>query len=156
MGSLSLSGTEQDVGTWTDLRFDRLANGDGHLEYRFDPGVAFKTAFRFSHSNGPEGYLVSIRWADQGRDYVYYSLAIPPDPNLGDDTGGTDAGLAISQDGKLVKQVRCIERPYMFISYLRGAMSCDAGTPYEEAACVEPPPVRTVPLDVEHLGLVTK
>lgn len=156
MGFLSLSGVEHGTAAWTDLRFDRLANGDGSPVYRFDPGADYKTAFLFSHSDGPEGYLVSIRWTDQETDYVYYSLDIPPDPNLGDDLGGGEAGLTVSKDGALVERVACTERPYMFIGYMRDAMSCDVDNPYGEVACGEATPVRPVPLDVEQLGVVMK
>ena len=154
-GWLDLNGIEREVGKWTDLRFERRANGSGDLVYSFPPdGVEAKTAFLFSHSDGPGGYLVSIRWADQGTNYVYYSLYVPPDSGLEDDVSGGTAGLAISRDGKLIERVQCIERPYMFISYMREAMSCDLANPYGEAACQGDTYERTDEIDPDTIGIV--
>jgi len=154
-GYLDLNGIPADNDSWVDLRFERHADGDGRLVYSFPPaGIDPKTAFLFSHSNGPEGYLVSIRWVDQGTNYAYYSLAIPPDPAVVDDMGGGAAGLAISRAGQLVERVGCDERPYMFISYLRDAMSCDLANPYGEAACRDDPVERTEAIDIEAIGIV--
>ena len=155
VGYLDLNGIPHDDGTWSNLRFERHADGDGKLIYAFPPGgVDGKTAFLFSHSDGPDGYLVSIRWADEGRDYVYYSLVIPPDPEVEDDAGGGAAGLAIGKDGKLIERIGCDERPSMFISYVREAMSCDTANPYGEAACGEDPHERAEDLDPEAIGIV--
>lgn len=152
---LDLSGVELDYDSYTDLRFESRSDSDDLVTYSFPPeGADSKTAFLFSHSTGPEGYLVSIRWVDQGTNYVYYSLDIPPDPAVEDDAGGGDAGLAISRDGKLIERISCIERPYMFISYMRDAMSCDVDNPYGEGACGESTWLRDQPLDVTTLGIV--
>lgn len=154
-GFLDLSGVPEGSGQWVDLRFDRTANGDGHLTYSFPRGgTDAKTAFLFSHSNGAEGYLVSIRWKDEGLDYVYYSLAVPPYPTVEGDAGGGSAGLVMSRHGKLVESVDCIERPYMFIGYMREAMSCDGANPYGAAACTEAGAERSVPLDIATIGIV--
>lgn len=154
-GYLDLSGIEADFAVWKNLRFDRIANTTGDLVYSFPPdGTDYKTAFLFSHSDGPEGYLVSIRWEDGGADYVYYSLYVPPDSSSEDDVGGGEAGLVVSKNGEPVEHVTCQERPYMFISYLRESMSCDAMNPYGPAACEDDAPYREVPLDVETIGIV--
>jgi len=153
-GFLSLEGVEVTFDTWKDLRFRRTANGDGHELYRFEP-KDYKTAFLFSNSDGPEGYLVSIRWVDQGTNYVYYSLYIPPDPKVEDDMGGGEAGLVVSKDGKLIDRADCNERPYMFISYMQNAMSCDTDNPFGEAACSSDHVYdRTEPFDVSKIGIV--
>lgn len=152
---LNLSAIELDYNRYTDLRFERLEDNGERVVYAYPPeGIDSKTAFLFSHSDGPEGYLVSVRWIDGGRNYVYYSLAIPADPDVEDDAGGGAAGLVISQDGKLIEQVDCAERPYMFISYMRDAMSCDTDNPYGLAACEEYSVKRETPLDVETIGIV--
>ncbi len=154
-GFLELSGIPEDDNIWVDVRFDRRAESDGHLVYSFPRGgVDSRTAFLFSHSDGPEGYLVSIRWRDEGLDYVYYSLAIPPDPEDQNDMGGGDAGLVISSHGRQIERVPCAERPEMFIGYMRDAMSCDEANPYGRAACAEDAPERAMPLDVETIGMV--
>jgi hypothetical protein len=153
-GFLNLSGIPADDGIWVDLQFEQTANGDGHPVYSFLPGDSYKTAFLFSHSDGPGGYLVSIRWVDAGLNYVYYSLAIPLDPADENDAGGGAAGLVISKDGKLVARVACAERPYMFISYMREAMSCDLANPYGEPACQDGAYDRAEALDVDTIGIV--
>ena len=154
-GWLDLNGIPSDYDTWGNLRFERSADGTGEIEYSFPPeGTNSKTAFLFSHSDGPEGYLVSIRWEDQGRNYVYYSLDIPPDPEIEDDMGGGEAGLVVSENGTLVDRIDCTERPYMFISYMREAMSCDLSNAYGPAACEDDTYERTVPLDVSTIGIV--
>ena len=154
-GFLDLSGVPETPDTWVDLRFERTANGSGESIYSFPPpGTDYRTAFLFSHSNGPDGYLVSIRWRDGDLDYVYYSLDIPPDPSIENDAGGGDAGLVVSRNGVLVERIACVERPYMFISYMRDAMSCDEANPYGPAACSEDGAERTVPLDEDAIGIV--
>jgi len=152
---LDLSGVELDFDSFADLRFEQRAENGDKIVYSFPPaGTDSKTAFLFSHSTGPEGYLVSIRWVDGDNDYVYYSLDIPPDPGVADDAGGGAAGLAISRKGELVERISCAERPYMFISYMRHAMSCDVGNPYGEGACGESTWLREQPLDTDRLGIV--
>jgi hypothetical protein len=154
-GWLDLSGIPQDDGSWTDLRFERHSDTDGQLVYSFPPdGVDYRTAFLFSHSRGPGGYLVTIRWVDQGTDYVYYSLAIPPNPEIEDDMGGGDAGLAISKDGELIERVSCAERPYMFISYMQESMSCDLANPHGEAACADDTYDHGDEIDTDTIGIV--
>jgi hypothetical protein len=152
-GFLDLSGVPADD-RWGDLRFERTGD-DGKVAYSFPPeGADARTAFLFSHSNGPGGYLVSIRWTDSDLTYVYYSLDVPPDPEAEDDMGGGAAGLVTSRNGTLVERISCIERPYMFISYLREAMSCDFANPYGSAACEENPLERSDEVEPEAIGVV--
>lgn len=154
-GWLDLSGIPQDDGSWTDLRFERTGNDSGERVYSFPAaGVDSRTAFLFSHSNGPSGYLVTIRWVDGDANYVYYSLDIPPDPEVEDDMGGGYAGLAVSKAGELVERVDCAERPYMFIGYMREAMSCDLANPYGEAACADDTYDHDDEIDLDRIGIV--
>lgn len=143
-GFLELTGTETEPASWSALLFTRTADETGELRYAFpvDPGRD-KTPFLFSHSDGPEGYLVTVKWEDAGDHFTLYSLAIPPGP---DDAGGSDAGLVISRADEVIERVGCIERPYMFISYMREAMSCDLANPQGEKGCAELAPDRTAPL----------
>jgi len=138
----------------TGLRFQRFADGDGHEVLRFPPeGAADGKAFRFAHSDGPDGYLVSIRFGSGGADYLLYSLAVPPDPSDPNDMGGGTAALTVSRDGRQVDEISCIERPTLFIDQMRRAMACDAGAPEGPAACAETPPRRSEPIDPAALGL---
>lgn len=150
-GSLYLSGLQADDGSFTGLRFDIL-KGDS-ATYSFAPAGDSKPAFLFSHSDGPEGYLVSLRFADQGRDYELYSLATPPaNPDDEDDVGGSDAGLIVRENGAVVEQIACAERPIMFGSLIQDATSCDTANPLGAAGCAVDPAPRTEPLSLPGLG----
>jgi hypothetical protein len=150
-GSLYLSGLESDSGDFTDLRFEQKIGED--VAFSFPPaGTDSKAAFLFAHSDGAEGYLVTLHFAADGKDYELYSLAQPPDPASEDDLGGSLAGLEVRQDGALVEEIACGERPTMFPSYLLAATSCDAANPWGEAACGEEPATRTEPLTLPGLG----
>lgn len=133
-------------GDETDQLQFEMQTADGK-QFRFpDDPADGPQSFFFSHSNGPGGYLVNIRFADGDTNYRLYSLAIPPDP-AEDDAGGGDAGVEIVAGGGTAEIISCGERPYMFISYLRNSMSCDLGNPLGEAGCSdEHTPIRTVPL----------
>jgi hypothetical protein len=150
-GWLQLDGVLLESGIYSDVRFER--NHGGVLELSFPPpSVEGKTAFLFSHSEGPEGYLVTLRWRQMGTDYELYSLYSPPREE--GDAGGGPAGLGVSKDGKRIVDVPCNGGPYMFIEYMREATSCDAANPYGLDACGRDAPRRAVPLDVDALGVV--
>jgi hypothetical protein len=154
-GSLQLTGVARadDNSVFEDLRFERLA-ADGQPVWSFPPaGVAAKAAFLFSHSDGPEGYLVTIRFADAGTGYTLYSLATPPDPDDEVTIMGAAGGLVSARDGKLVDDIECGESPYEFIDYMRRSMSCDTANPYGPAACEEYEAKRTAPIEVGRIGL---
>jgi hypothetical protein len=100
-------------------------------------------AFRFSHSNGKDGYLVNIRF-DRGQNrYRLFSLYTPPASNDENALGGGDAGLEISgKDGKVKSTIQCSEVPYEFIGYMQQAFACDLDTPYGAAGCAYDAPDR--------------
>lgn len=150
-GSLYLSGLQAEDGSFSGLRFEIKA-GD-NVTYSFPPaGADSKTAFLFSHSDGPEGYLVSLRFADQSRDYELYSLATPPtNPDDENDVGGSDAGLLVRENGTVTEQIACAEQPFMFISYIQDATTCDTDNPLGAAGCEAEPPKRTAPLNLPGL-----
>jgi hypothetical protein len=68
--------------------------------------------------------------------------------------GGGPAGLVTSRDGTLVERISCIERPYMFVSYMREAMSCDVANPYGAAACADESFERDDEIDPEAIGVI--
>ena len=152
-GSIQLDGVALESGPYIELGLEvRTAST---LEFSFPPpGVDGKTAFLFSHSNGPEGYLVTLRFIDRGTNYVLYSLYVPPDPNDPYDAGGATGGLVSSRDGKLIKAIECTENPYEFIEYMRESTSCDVANPLGLAACEGYEPKRAAPLDVKRIGIV--
>jgi hypothetical protein len=154
-GTLQLSGVARadDNSVFDDLRMERL-DADGQAVWSFPPaGTDARTAFLFSHSDGPEGYLVTIRFADSGTGYTLYSLYTPPDPDDENTVGGAAGGLVSTRDGKLVEDIECGESPYEFIEYMRRSMSCDTASPYGPAACAEYEAKRTAPLDISRIGL---
>ena len=115
------------------------------LRYPTSPSTD-PAAFGFSHSNGPDGYVVTLHFAQDDADYMMYSLAIPAAID-GSDLGGGEAGLAMRQpDGTYQRLANCAERPYMFISYMQDAFACDMTTPFGVAACSDDGAVRTAPL----------
>jgi hypothetical protein len=151
-GWIQLDGVALKSGPYADLRLEvRTAST---LEFSFPPpGVDGKTAFLFSHSNGPEGYLATLRFVDRGTNYVLYSLYTPPDPNDPSDAGGGPAGLVSSRDGRLIKAIECVGGPYEFIEYMRESTSCDTANPLGAAACESYEPKRTAPLDIKRIGI---
>ncbi len=153
-GYLELTGVEDEAGgTFTDLRLEWLDRDEKPL-WSFPPaGVDAKTAFLFSHSTGPEGYLVTIRFKDAGTDYTLYSLYVPPDPSDENDAGGGAAGLVSARGGSLVADLQCGEAPYEFIPYMQRSMSCDTANPYGPAGCEENEPTRPAPIDISRIGL---
>jgi hypothetical protein len=53
-----------------------------------------------------------------------------------DPEGSGPAGIEVTDGtGRRVATIPCIERPYMFIEYLRLATSCDLEHPKGRAAC---------------------
>ncbi len=126
----------------TQLQLD-MANGQS-LIYPTHPSTD-PDAFAFAHSDGGDGYVVTLRFTDAGTSYVLYSLATPPEGP--DDAGGGAAGLLrIDEDGTRADVAQCHERPYMFIEAMRQSFGCDAGSPFGEAGCAEAPATRIAPL----------
>lgn len=130
-----LKGVSQDNGGWTDLQFAGFGEGMEPVIFPPEPGPG-KGNFFFSNSDGPEGYIVNVRFKSGQNVYRLYSLYAPP--KIGADEmemGGGEAGLEITgPDGKARKLV-CEEGPYMFIAYMRDAMSCDISNSYGAAGC---------------------
>jgi hypothetical protein len=51
----------------------------------------------------------------------------------------------------VVEHIGCGERPYVFVTYIHDATSCDEANPLGAAACEVDPPLRTAPLSLEGL-----
>ena len=82
-----------------------------------------------AHTVVGSDYRVSVRFASGGYTYRIYS-----------NSGQGTAGVQVSDSkGNVVSNAKCIERPYMFPSYLQRALACDEETPYGAAACADKP-----------------
>lgn len=128
-----LKGVLQSNGAWADLQFTGFGKGMELVHFPPEPGPG-KDNFFFSNSDGPEGYLVEVRFTSGQDAYRLYSLYAPPKVPE-DETGGGEAGLEITGPDGEARKLTCEERPYMFIAYLRDAMSCDFSNPYGAAGC---------------------
>ena len=151
VGFVALKASPVEGDRFGDLRFERIAN-DLSKTYAY-PRDGEAGDFLFSHSDGDDGYLVSVRWSDAGLDRVLYSLYVRPDPAIENDIGGGIAGLATSKEGILIERVECAERPEMFITYLRLSTRCDVQA-FDGDGCGEDPHARAGRLSRERLGLV--
>lgn len=51
-----------------------------------------------------------------------------------------EAGVVVkNRTGKTIAKIGCIERPYVFPSYLQRALACDEEGPHGKAACKDTP-----------------
>lgn len=117
---------------WSAIRYQFGKEGDPEMVYPPDPADGGRLLF-FSHREDVRGwYRVSIRFNVGSFTYRVYSIA------RGKTEG--DAGVAVSdRSGKVLSDIKCIERPYMFPSYLQRALACDLKNPHGEAACKDSP-----------------
>lgn len=146
-GFLSLSGVEGDgADGFTALQFTAEMAGEAAITVPAVPSPDGRD-FLFSNSDGPEGYLVSIRFTDGKTRYRLYSLAIPPDPDDENDMGGAGGGLVVTTADGATHELSCGETPYEFISYMAGAMGCDADPRYGANYCDPDDPPERVPGD---------
>ena len=132
-GVLKLTGVADDVGIYSALQFHAEAPGEKPVLFPTVPGPG-KGNFFFSNTDGPDGYLVSIRFTQGDVKYRLYSLSIPPGP---DDDGiySGGGGLVISEADGSQRVIGCGESVYEFIVYMRDAMSCDTDPRYGAAFC---------------------
>jgi hypothetical protein len=79
------------------------------------------------------------RWADVqyrfGAEGRPPELVFPKDPAK----GASSMFFSHESHGKVLSTVRCIERPYMFPSYLQRALACDLENPHGKTACGDAP-----------------
>ncbi|MGQ3215970.1 hypothetical protein [Shinella sp.] len=128
-----LTGVLLPSGEWTALQFAGFGEGMPPMHFPLDPGPG-RNNFFFSNSDGPEGYLVEVRFRSGQNAYRLYSLYTPP-KSSDDGAGGGEAGLEITGPDATPRKLTCDERPYMFIAYMRDAMSCDFSNPFGAAGC---------------------
>jgi len=132
-GILELTGVSDQVRIYGALQFHAEAPGEKSVLFPAVPGPG-KGNFFYSNTDGPGGYLVSIRFTQDDVKYRLYSLSIPPGP---DDNGiyGGGGGLIISEADGSQREIGCGESVYEFIVYMRDAMSCDTDPRYSAAFC---------------------
>ena len=124
----------------TDLQFHAEIPGEAPITFPEHPEPG-EGNFFFSNTDGPDGYLVSIRFSQGATKYRLYSLNVPPDDPS--ELPGGGAGLVITQADGTSQKISCSEGPYEFIVYMRRAMTCDVDPRYDASFC-DPydPPVR--------------
>lgn len=138
---LELRAVPGDDGGWTRPAFYGYWPDHAPIIY---PAVADSNGgrFLFANSNGPDGYVVTVRFWIGEEQFRLYSVYTAPQAG-DDDIGGGVAGLEILSPDGAIRRIGCDERPQMFISSLRAAMDCDFGTALGAAACdVDRVPVR--------------
>jgi hypothetical protein len=114
---------------WEDIQYRFGTEGKKpDLAYPARPDQGARSLF-FSHTVAGSDYRVSVRFSSGGYTYRIYS-------NSGQENAGV---MVFDSGGKLVSNVRCIERPHMFPSYLQKALACDKENPHGAAACGDKP-----------------
>jgi len=134
---LGICAVEDEPGkTWSSVQY-RFGDGNqAELVYPANAEDGAKKLF-FSHSVRGTMYRVSVRFKSGGYTYLLESYG----DDASDPPGNGVAGVTVTNaSGKTVANITCIERPLMFPSYLRMALSCDLENPHGKAGCVEPPP----------------
>jgi hypothetical protein len=115
---------------WTDIQYRFGGEGEPDMVYPADPAKGAGLLF-FSHEyrKGGADYYVSIRFSTGGFTYRIFSHSR---------IGG--AGVVVSDaKGKVRSTIPCIEKPYMFPSYLQRSLACDLRNPHGKAACQDAP-----------------
>jgi hypothetical protein len=126
--------------TFADTQYIFGRDGQPELIYPSNPQDG-KTRLFFSHRWKGDDYTVSIRFVSGAYTYRVTSVSHHAESNM-DPAGSGPAGVEVTDvTGKRVARIECIERPYMFIDYLRLATACDLAQPLGAAACGEKPPV---------------
>jgi hypothetical protein len=128
---IEIRAIEEEVGKrWSAVQYTfGPEQGPREMVYPRDASKGAKSLF-FSHEYRAGDYYVSIRFSTGGYNYRVYSRA-------GKREG---AGVTVSNArGEIVSEINCIERPYMFPSYLQRALSCDMQNPHGKAACGDNP-----------------
>lgn len=127
---IRICGTQNqaDVDKWTEIQY-RYGPESGPPELAFpeDPSTAPPSLY-FAHESKKNDYRVTVRFTNGAYTYRVYSST------------KTGAGVEVEDaKGKVLSDIRCAERPYMFIEYMRMNLPCDMENPHGAAACREHP-----------------
>ena len=129
---IRICSVEEEVGRrWSQIQYRFGTIEKPELVYPADADKGAPPLF-FSHESKKGLYEVTVRFTNGGYTYRVFSVA--------DDKGDGAAGVTVSsKNGKLLSTVACIERPYIFPSYLQRALPCDMTNPNGKAACQDRP-----------------
>jgi len=133
-GILELTAAMDESGRYSLLQFTAKTTGEATITFPAIPGPR-KGNFFFSNTNGPDGYLVSIRFKEGDKGYRLYSVSNPANPNDESDAGGGYGGLVITEANGTDRKISCGEAVYEFVSAMRDAMSCDVDVRYGSSFC---------------------
>jgi len=133
---VALCAVEEEVGKrWSAVQYRFGVEDRAELVYPEDARQGASKLF-FSHTEQGTVYLVSVRFQSGGFTYRITSSGDSASDPIGDGA----AGVTVTDgQGKKVSDIKCIERPTMFPSYLQRALACDLENPYGKAACADNP-----------------
>jgi hypothetical protein len=130
---ISLDAALNDDGSWGGLRFALELTG-AVVATVIEPAGADPRIFFFSNSEGPEGYLAQVRFADEDRSYLLSMLNVPADPKQDADLGGRHGVLTVTEASGSSYDLPCGEIEEK-IGYMSQAMACDMSNPNGLAGC---------------------
>jgi hypothetical protein len=146
---VAICAVEEEVGTrWSSVQYRFGLEDRAELVYPADPRQGASHLF-FSHVEEGTIYRVSVRFQSGGFTYRITSSGDSASDPIGDGSAGvtvTDAA------GRTVGDIKCIERPTMFASYLQRALACDQENRFGRAACGDRPHKLPQPKPPKHSG----
>ncbi len=113
---------------WTDIQYRFGSDGQPpEMVYPKDPANGAKLLF-FSHRYlKNKDYYVSVRFNSGGYTYRVFSRS------------KDGAGVTITDPKGKEHIIACIERPYMFPTYLQRSLACDMKNPQGKGGCEKNP-----------------
>ena len=126
---LAIYGIEQGPDEpWTDIQYRFGTEGQPpEMVFPKDPAKGAKSLF-FSHRYlKNKDYYVSVRFVSGGYTYRVFSRS------------KDGAGVTITDAKGKEHIVACIERPYMFPTYLQRSLACDMKNPQGKGGCGRDP-----------------
>jgi len=133
---VALCAVEEEVGKrWSAVQYRFGLEDRAEFVYPRDPRQGASTLF-FSHVEEGTVYKVSVRFRSGGFTYRIASSGDSASDPIGDGAAGVTVTDA---KGQRVADIKCIERPTIFPSYLQRALTCDLENPHGKAACGDNP-----------------
>ena len=133
---IAICAVEEEVGRrWSAVQYRFGPEDRAELVYPEDARQGASKMF-FSHVEKGTVYMVSVRFRSGGFTYRIESSG----DSASDPIGNGAAGVTVTDaTGRTVADIKCIERPTMFPSYLQRALACDLENPHGKAACGDNP-----------------